>query len=71
MEILGNIYFSEQIFYRNWQSLGAPANQYPMMQEPNLRLTFLAQKRYCLLLSALLLQIALAKSGSSHYSVSL
>ena len=65
MEILGNICFSEQIFYGK-QSLGAPANHYPMMQEPNFRLTFLAQKRYCLLLSALLLQVALVKSGSSH-----
>ena len=63
MEILGNICFSEQIFYRK-QSLGAAANQYPMMQEPHFRLTFLAQKRYCLLLSALLLQVALVKSGS-------
>ena len=39
MEILGNIYFSEQTFYQK-QSLGAPANQYPMMQEPvDFRLT--------------------------------
>ena len=70
MEILGNICFSEQIFYRK-QSLGAPTNHYSMKQELHFRLTFLAQERYCLLLSSLLLQVALTKSGSSHYLVSL
>ena len=67
MEILGDIYFCEQIFYRK-QSLGAPANHFLMMQELHFRLTSLAQKRYYL--SSLMLQVALGKSGSSHYLVS-